>query len=490
MADLGIIQPSVAYRKNLLIEEANGSKIFMLYDPNLFGYETHAKKTIIREITTTGAGDYVDGWNNGLDFGSCKQVEYWAAFDRQFVAVIDSMREIQSYNAGGIPTISGVVNSFYKTGIIPEMDMAMFARLAAQVPAENTHVVTDSGYACDAANIIDTITNINANITNSGDDNMVYMFMSASTVANLQKALLAKNILMSDEVVSRVVSKAPVVDFDEIDVDQYDEETVEFIKKAMGNLSLDFRVYKLNKNYIIEVPDKRFVNKVLMLNKINPGQELGGCIPQLNSSAFAEIKIFAIPRGAAYFDVQHIVSEMFIPMNAEVDSVEMFESIKYVNERFAGLLQLPVQAAGIHQKGDSYKFTTRVCYGGDLLNIRKQNVQIVLGTAGAVASTPKKATCVSPASALSGAKTTTSDIKFVFEDINCSGTVYFVSKTTGSATVDASETLTVPTSGEDLRPWASPTVTFGNTAGTSVIEVHTGSASGPKIGEITVTSEG
>lgn len=467
MADYTVYEGVTAYAKQVLIGLAQSAAVAVFNDPNSQVLTIKGKETAIREITTKGAGDYTGSWGDGFASAEVRQRKYYAPYDRGFSASIDTLKEAQSYVEGATPSLIGVANHYLKNELAPEIDRAILANYANEVDAASVHTNSDSGWGVGSTDILGTLAAVEADIANAGYVGDIVCFLSATVNKDFQKALTAANIIANYEVIKR-------------------DMTREGIAEGFEPLQVEIRVRRYNNLLIIPVPDNRMCGKVLMLNGINPGQENGGCIPLKNSSSYFDINILAIPMPAAFANIRHIINQLFVPYGLDVADYQ--QNIETANEKLFGVVAL--ENCGINQQADGFKFNSRCVYGGDIFNIYRDACVLVKGATQAQTVAPVKATCVAAASALSGAKTTTSDVKVAFEELNCSGTVYFVSKTTASATVDASETLTVPTSGEDLRPYCSPTVTFGNTAGTSVIEVHTGSASGPKIGEFTVTSEG
>lgn len=467
MADYSVYEGVVAYAKQLLIAFAQNSKVAFFNDPNNQILSVKGKETAIREIETAGAGDYTGKFGEGIDTASSDQKKYYAPYDRAYSAVIDSLKEAQSYVDGSTPTLVGVATSYLKKRLAPEIDTAIIARYASQVASGNVHANSDSGYGITAANVLETLANIEKDVANAGYDGDVVTFVSATVNAAIEQALLAKNILANEVVINREMTKGEIA-------------------PGFDPLKIELRARKINNLLIVPVPDDRMIGKVYMLDGFSAGQEDGGVLPAKNLSTYYDVNILAIPLEAAYANIRHIVNQLFVPLGFDTDDYQ--ENINKVNEKLLGVIEL--QNNGIYQAGDSFRFNSRCVYGGDIFEIYRDACVLVKGATQAQTVAPVKATVVSPASALSGAKTTTSDVKIAFEELNCSGTVYFVSATTGSATVDASETLTVPTEGADMRPYCSPTVTFGNTAGTSKISVYSDSAKTIKIGEFTVTSEG
>lgn len=468
MADYSVYEGCVAYSKALLIAFAANSKVSIFNNPTEQVLTVKGKRTEIREIDAVkGASDYDGEFGSGVNTASLRQRAYDAPYDRTYSASIDSLKEAQSYVEGSTPSLVGVATSYLKTRLAPEIDTAILSRFANEIPAANVHANTDSGYGVTSATILETLANIEKDCMNAGYDGEVVVFISATANAALEQALLAKNILANPESIKRAMTK-------------------EEIAEGFGKLEVPIQVRKINNLLLVTVPDERMAGKVYMLDGKSAGQEDGGVIPAKNLSTYFDFDLMAIPMSAAFCNIRHIISSLFVPLG--FDTADYQENINKVNEKLFGIITL--ENNGINQAGDGFKFNSRCVYGGDIFNIYRSACVLVKGATQAQTVAPVKATCVAAASALSGAKTTTSDVKVAFEDLNCSGTVYFVSATTASATVDASETLTVPSSGSDLRPYCSPTVTFGNTAGTSVISVYSDSGKTIKIGEFTVTSEG
>lgn len=469
MADYTVYEGVTAYAKQVLIGLAQSAAVAVFNNPNEQVLTIKGKETAIREVQTKGASDYTGKWDDGFDSAEVDYKTYYAPYDRAFSASIDTLKEAQSYVEGATPSLIGVANHYLKNELAPEIDRVIISRYANEVASGNVHSSSDSGWGVDAAGILGTLTGIEADVANAGYVGDIVVFISATANKAFEQALTSANLL---------ASAAPVT------IER--EMTRGEIAEGFGPLKIEIRCRKFNNLLIIPVPDNRMCGKVLMLNGIDPGQENGGCIPQKNSSSYFDVHILAIPMDAAFANIRHIINQLFVPYG--LDTADYQQNIETANEKLFGVVSL--EDCGINQQADGFKFNSRVVYGGDIFEIYRDACVLVKGATQAQTIAPVKATCVAAASALSGAKTTTSDVKVAFEALNCSGTVYFVSATTGSATVDASETLTIPTTGDDLRPYCTPTVTFGNTAGTSKISVYSDSAKTIKIGEFTVTSEG
>lgn len=466
MADYTVYEGVVAYAKQLLIGFAQNSKVAIFNDPQKQILDIKGKETKIREIETAGAGDYTGAWGDGVGTAESNYRSYYAPYDRTFSASVDSVKEAQSFVEGAKPTLNGVMEAFIKTKLAPEVDTAILARFASQVAAGNIHVNSASGYGITKDTILETIANIEKDVANAGYDGDVATFISATANAALEQALLAKNILANEVVIKRAMTR--------------DE-----IAEGFGPLEIEIRARKINNLLIIPVPDDRMVGKVYMLNGIDPGQQNGGVLPAKNLSTYFDINIIAIPLDAAFANIRHIVSNLFTPAN--LDAVDTAENINLVNEKLFGVLTL--ENCGINQLADGYKANLRCLYGGDIFQIYRDACVLVKGATQVQAVAPVRGEFVGAASALSGADGATSDLKFAFEELNCSGTVYFTSSVTAKATVDASETLTVPTEGTDMRPYCSPTVTF-DAAGDSVITAWADNSHTIKLAEVTVTSTG
>lgn len=454
----------VAYAKQLLISFAQNSKVAIFNDPTNQILTIKGKETAIREVTTAGAGDYTGSWGDGAGEAEVDYKNYWAPYDRGFSASVDTLKEAASFMEGAKPSLVGVAQEFNKEQLAPEIDSVILARFANQAGIKK--VVTDSGFAVDKNNILATLTNIQAAISNAGYDGDIVVYLDSTTNAALTQALVGSNIIANEEIITRQMTKDEVAE-------------------GFGALEITLKVRRIDNLLIIPVPDKRMANKYLMLNKIDPGQEAGGVLPYKNLSTFAQNRILAIPLEAAYANIRHIVTNLFVPAGISAD--EYTEDIALANEKLFGVLSL--ENTGVNPFGDGFKFNERCVYGGDIFEKYRDAAVVVSDVAGAVTVAPKIA--YTEDTAISGAKTTTKDVKVYVGALNASGTVYFASATTASATVDASEVLTVPSEGaDDPRPYCSPTVTFGNTAGTSKISIYSDSAKTVKIGEFTATSEG
>lgn len=466
MADYSVYEGVVAYAKQLLIAFAQNSKVAFFNDPNNQILTVKGKETAIREIETKGAGDYTGKWGDGIDTASSDYKNYYAPYDRSYSASIDSLKEAQSYVDGSTPTLVGVATSYIKKRLAPEIDTAIIARYASQVAAGNVHQNNASGYGITKDTILETLASIEKDVSNAGWDGDVVTFVSATVNAAIEQALLAKNILANEVVIKRAMTK--------------DE-----IAEGFGPLEIELRARKVNNLLIVSVPDDRMIGKVYMLDGFSAGQEDGGVLPAKNLSTYYDVNILAIPLEAAYANIRHIVNQLFVPLGFDTDDYQ--ENINKVNEKLFGVITL--ENNGINQAADGFKFNSRCVYGGDIFEIYRDACVLVKGATQAQAVAPVRGEFVGAASALSGADGATSDLKFAFEELNCSGTVYFTSSVTAKATVDASETLTVPTEGADMRPYCAPTVTF-DAAGDSVITAWADSSHTIKLAEVTVTSTG
>ena len=462
MADFTTYEGVVAYAKQILLSFAQNAKVAIFNDPNNQILTIKGKETAIREVQTNGAGDYTGAWGDGNGNAEVDYKNYYAPYDRGFSASIDSVKEAQSFVEGGKPSLVGVAQEFIKKHLAPEIDTVILSRWASQ--AANKFANSAAGYGITKSTIIETLTNIAKDIANAGYDGDVVVFLSATVNAVFEQALLEKNILMNEVVMERTMTREEIAD-------------------GFEPLKVEFRVRKFNNMIIVPVPDDRMAGKVLMLNGISVGQTDGGVLPQKNNSSYYDINILAIPFDAAYANIRHIVSQMFVPAN--VPTEDYGENINLANEKLFGVLTL--ENVGVNPFGDGFKFNNRTLYGGDIFEKYRDACVLVKSADGTVAVTPKSASFVGAESDLTGANAATDTPKFIIEPANASGTVYFASATTASATVEASKSISV---GDDGIPYVAPTVTYGSTAGTSKISVYSDSDKTVKIGEITVTSTG
>lgn len=465
MADYTVYEGVVAYAKQLLMQYAVSCRTAIFNDPNNQILSVKGKETAIREVETKGASDYTGVWGDGIDTASSDYVLYYAPNDRAFSASIDSLKEAQSFVEGATPTLKGVAAAFNRTKLAPEIDAVLLARYASQVATENKHLNSEEGWKVDKDNIIETLTNIEAAALNAGYADEIVVFLSSIVNAAFEKALLDRNILANDIVIKRSMTREEIAD-------------------GFGTLEIEIKAKKLNNLIIMPTPDDRMIGKVLMLNGIDPGQEEGGVLPQKNVSTYFDINILAIPMTAAYANVRHIVSNMAVPVGFDIADYQ--QNIAEINRKLFGTVQ--IENAGINQIGDAFKFNERCVYGGDIFKIYRNACVLVKSADGAVTVAPKTAVAKDPEA---GSSTTNATVRVYFGDSNCSGTAYFESAATGTATVDASKAITVPSDGAaDTRPYADVTVRFGATSGSSIISVFADSAKTKKIGEFKATSLG
>lgn len=473
MGDYSVYAGVVAYAKQALIAFAQSSKVAIFNDPTNQVLSVKGKETQIREVRTAGLGDYAGKFGDGIGNAESVGESYYAPYDRKFDASIDSLAEAQSFIEGARPTLNVVMDSVIKNHLAPEIDAAIISRYASQVWDGNVHQNNETGYQVDKTNIYDTLINIEKDIANAGYVGDIVTFISATANAALESALINRNGFANENVViKRAMTKEVFADED-------------------GNLQpleIDIKARRINNLLIVPVPDDRMVGAILMLNGESVGQQNGGWLPYKNSNKFFTIDILAIPMPAAYANIRHIINNLFVP--ATLDLVDADVEIAEANKRLLGVMTL--EKCGINQKQDGYDAHMRCVYGGDIFKIRRDACVLVRSAVGAVDQmpVPGKMEVLTPAADLTGASAATVDVKLAFEPLNAGGTIYVDSATTASATVTASTNLVEPTEGEDRRPYAQVTVTFGATAGSSKITVYGDSGKHIKIGEFTVTSTG
>lgn len=459
----------IGYDKSAKINYAAQSVTAIFNNPAEQVLRKDKREMRIRRFTTRGPKNYRGMWNNGFGSAEMEYDTYYMLNDREFSFHIDSLAEIQSVVEGATPTLKAVTEQYNKCNLIPEMDALFITKVANKAGVVKTAGV-DAGYSIETGHIYETLTNIEALLTDKGYKGKVVVYLRPTIYAGLKQELSQRNILANSTTVERKFN------YEDLGLEGYEDA-----------LKVSIPVVELDNFYLYSTPTERMNGKNYVLDGYLPGQEAGGYIAAKNLATYFDIDILAIPLDAAFTNVTHEICNLVCP--GWVDPSTFEGDIALANKKLLGTLELQ-KIEGDNQLSDGFDVHERTVFDGDVYEQYKDAVVLVKGATQAQTVAPVKATCVSPVSALSGAKTTTSDIKFAFEDLNCSGTVYFASATTGSATVDASESITIPTSGDDLRPYATPTVTFGNTAGTSVISVYSDSGKTVKIGEITVTSEG
>lgn len=467
--DVGAI--TIAYSKKCYTDFMQGSVLAPILDTDVSRGMWKAGKYQYRTVKANGLKDYDGKFNQDFDSYEVEMHEFAPGRDRKFSASVDSVEEAQSYIEGAEPTMKGINDAMINQALIPEVDTLALSLFANSIPSSN--VVTSQsgqGYETDVTHIIGTLNSIKAAITNSGYKGDIIVWMNPDVYANLTTALSVSNVLANPTVVNKVS-----------------------IGEGENKIEVNTEAIKWNGMILIETVADRLVGKTITLDGHSVGQTRGGIIPYYTDSNYFESAIIAGPAKDTFvFAFKHLIANLFVPVGASVDvtpelqavNEQLVNSVEFADELFKG--------QGIYQGADGYQLNGRVIPVFGVIDNHAKNCFLVKKyMASAPVVTPVKATCVTLPYQLNGAKTTTVDVEFRFEELNCSGTVYFESATTGSATVDASETLTVPAANAvDRRPYCTPTVTFGTTAGTSVISVYSDNAKTNKIGEVTVTSLG
>jgi hypothetical protein len=201
----------------------------------------------------------------------------------------------------------------------------------------------------DADHIFDTLNGIKWKMYDAGVVGKIYMFVSSDVAASIGTKLLSGYGLAN----SAVLSIAPAVSQDVAD------------RIGEKNLEVSLQVYKMDNCYIIPVPEKRMVTKVILNDGISVGQEEGGWSPASGVSGFGNIKVLAVPEAAAFVAVRHLVSNITVP-SGSVGVVDIKGKLEGLNGNYYGGAM--VQNIGTDQSGDWFKSMNRIKHGCGVFN--------------------------------------------------------------------------------------------------------------------------
>lgn len=448
MGNMTTYEGVVAYAKQILISFAQNSKVAIFNDPTNQVLDIKGKETLIREVETTGAGDYTGVWGDGVGTAENNWVSYYAPYDRTYSAAIDTLKEVQSYMDGSKPTLPGVATEYIKKHLAPEIDSVILARYAVEAAIKKQV----SELPVDKENILATLTNIEAEISNAGYDGDIVTYLSTDANAAFEQALLEKNILASDVVIKRQMTREEIAD-------------------GFEPLEIEIRARKFNNLLIIPVPNDRMCGKYIMLNGTDPGQEDGGVIPAKNAASYTDNKVIAIPLEAAFANIRHIVSQLFVPSGIDVNDYN--DNIALANEKLFGVMTL--ENSGINQLADGFKFNSRCVYGGDIFEKYRDTAVVVYAATGKVNGI-EATRIATPLEDVTASATFTKTI--VCAPLNMTTLPTAVSSVEGKATVSVAAGTN---NGEAVL-----TVTKV-AAGSSVITLYADAAKTKELGSFTVT---
>lgn len=448
MPNFSTYEATVAFAKQANLSMAQSAKVAIFNDPTNQIYDIKAKETLIREIETVGAGDYTGVWDDGFGNVESEYVRYYAPYDRSASFAIDSLQEAQSFVEGATPTLNLAGKEFMTKHQAPEIDSVVLARYAVQAGIKK--LTTE--WQIDKAHILDTLTSIEAEISNAGYDGEIVTYLSTDANMAFEQALLEKNVLASDVVIKRKMTK-------------------EEVAEGFEALEIEIRCRKFNNMLIIPVPNDRMCGAYIMLDGRSAGQEAGGVIPEKNVSTYHDNKIIAIPLPAAYCNIRHIVAELAVP--ASIDVADYTENIALANEKLFGTVE--IEHIGVNQLSDGFKFNTRTVYGGDIFE-KYRDLCVVVKTADGAISGIEATRIITDLSAVTAADTFTKTLQCA--PLNMTAVPTVESTATGKATVAAAA---------GTNPGEVVLTVTKVAAGDTTIKIYADAAKTNLLGELPVT---
>lgn len=331
------------------------------------------KVTKVRQYEAGMAGNYdpTKGWMTQYGTGKGIQwISYRAEFDRAKVLQTDAIEEEASFANGMTPSIELLNSDFLDNQLPREIDATNIAKFYSQVPAENKHVNTESGYGIDPDSILGTLNTLDRLIFNSGYDRDTVLFMSAEAYANMITAIQNKMGLANSSLMSKTLRVRLNTGLSAL-VSGTDD-TIE--------VNLTFEVY--GKFLLVRVPDDRMYSNIIMYSGLadDEGQEAGGYVPDYTNPSFTNIQLLAIPIEAAFTNVRYMVDNFLYPAYLQARPY-LSVDLRTLNQRMFGNVE--IGNAGINQKANAFEYDVRCIYGGSLFDNRARNCFAITGPVGA-----------------------------------------------------------------------------------------------------------
>lgn len=334
----------------ILMPYRNSSVVAALGDNRKFNYSLYGEETAVREIRGVASKDYdpCNGWSD-----QCEVINPWRSFraniDREISFRLDLLKETSSILPGMTPTGELTYEMSWRL-MGAEIDAVSMGQFDAQIPTANKISNATAGYKTDPENIFNTLTNIEAWLTNQKIYGGAAVFMSASVFANLRVAML-KNYGLASGAMLRVV-----------------EGVANPLDRRYGEsgrlLEVNTEVYRWGDLFIYQLPDDRMVNKVILLDGKSEGQTAGGWVPDLTDPNFHKIDMMVVPFEAAAIGVRHIIKEVMVPSvyrNYTPTGAKLEQDLAKLTADYNNIIN--IQNIGITQQGDMFRWVGRVVWG-------------------------------------------------------------------------------------------------------------------------------
>lgn len=334
----------------ILMPYRNSSVVAALGDNRKFSYSLYGEATAVREISGVASKSY-DGCNGWSD--ECETVNPWHPFtaniDREISFRIDLLKETNTILPGMIPTGELTYEMSWRL-MGAEIDAVAMAQFDYQIPTANKIANTTDGYKVDPENIILTMTNLEAWLTNQKVYGGAAVFMSASTFKNLRTAMINNYGLASGSMLRIAEGVSNPLD--------------RLYGESGRLLEVNTEIYRWGDLFIYQVPDDRMINKVVLLDGRSEGQTAGGWIPDVSDPDFHYINMMVVPFESAAVGVRHIIKEVMVPSvyrNYTPTGGKLEQELAKLRRDYNGIVD--IQNIGITQQGDMFRWVGRVVWG-------------------------------------------------------------------------------------------------------------------------------
>lgn len=348
-----------------------GCRTSIFNDPSNQIYTPKGKVTRVRQYESGMPGNYskTKGWMTTYGTGKGVQwIEYKAPYDRAKILATDAIDEEQSFAVGMTPSFELLGSDFLNNQLPREIDATNIAKWFSQIPADNKF--TNAQMDISPENILNTLTELENMVFDSGYDRDIVLFMSSDAYSNMVTAIQNKSGFASNVVLK---------DFATVEIDS---GLGGLISGASSAISVNINFERYGHFLIIKMPKDRMYSNIIMYsgNPEDVGQEAGGYTADTTNANFCQIKLMAIPIEAAFTNVRYMIDNFLYPAYLQSNSYTRVD-IRELNKRMYGNVE--INNAGINQKANAFEYDIRAIYGGSLFDNRARNCFAVSTAPGA-----------------------------------------------------------------------------------------------------------
>lgn len=352
-----------AYLNKIKSALAISAKTSILHNEDNFRYELRGGKTLVRSADAGGAGTYNKSKGFTQPYGGGTGItweEYEPQNDRAKVIRVDKADELASYHAGMDSSIGAMAHSYGRNYFAPEFDAVNIATLFNKIPEDNVITTGTDGFEIDIDNICQTLINIDAAMYNAGSDGPAAIFIESSVFAILQAALLKTPGALA---FTNALRKVRI------------ETGFESLIGMEAPLTVQTKVLKWNEHYIIPMPSNRMNSLITLLDGQSEGQEAGGY--EVGGEGNRVIRILAVPLEAGFTSVRYEVNNLLLPGDMRgfnISDSEVTRAMAKLREGVDGsgmFSNMTIQNVAFNPYYDAFEFQSRIIYGADLFNSRK-----------------------------------------------------------------------------------------------------------------------